>query len=166
MQETGVRRLRKMSARNSEKSSAQSSAATRNLEISGRPAAKFRTGQPVERPTRKQRNLVKMVDGAHVPMIGVRRSGWCVYEIWDSAGSVLYVGMSNNPARRVLEHAAQGRFPDGGKVVETSWHRDTRAAQIMERAMIRHLNPPLNRRMYHSPIWSGPFIERDWPAHA
>lgn len=164
MQETGVRRLRKMSVRNFEKSNAQSSAGIKSLESSGRPAAKSRTGQPGERPTRKRRNLVKMVDGAHVPMIGVRRSGWCVYELRDSAGSVLYVGMSNNPARRVLEHAAQGRFPDGGRLVEKSWHGDTRTAQIMERAMIRHLNPPLNRRDYHSPIWSGPFIEKSWAA--
>ena len=164
MQETGVRRLRKMSARNSEKSSAPSSAGTRSFANSGRPDAKSRTAPRDGQATRKRRNLAAIAEGVHIPMVGVKRSGFCVYELRDHSGAVVYVGMTNKPPRRLLDHIASGRFPISGTLVETSWHSNTRLAQIMERAKIRYLNPSLNRMDYHSPIWSGPFIEREWPS--
>lgn len=69
-----------------------------------------------------------------------------VYEIRGGGGVSLYVGRTDNPARRLKEHIYSGLVPRGCKIIEKSWRANTRASQEMEQAVIRHLRPPPARR--------------------
>jgi hypothetical protein len=48
---------------------------------------------------------------------GVETASTYVYRLVDESGDAVYYGMSNDPARRLAEHAAEGAFPFNGMQV-------------------------------------------------
>ncbi len=74
------------------------------------------------------------VHGEHayqVSELGLIVHNECVYQAVDSAGNVLYVGITNNFARRALEHASRFRIT---KVIDGLSRSDARA---VEQSLIR-----------------------------
>jgi Nuclease subunit of the excinuclease complex len=68
-----------------------------------------------------------------------------VYRFYDKTGTVIYVGISNNPAVRLTQHAADK--PWWGEVVtrEIEWFPARQAAECEERRLIGALGPRWNR---------------------
>jgi predicted GIY-YIG superfamily endonuclease len=100
----------------------RSGAGTKNLQSSGLPAARFKTVQLAVWPTK-----------------------FCVYEMRDRKGNVLYIGFTLNPQKRLSTHLRTGRFPKGSLLVPVSWHGDVLSVREAERALIQAKRPPMNK---------------------
>jgi excinuclease UvrABC nuclease subunit len=72
-----------------------------------------------------------------------------VYRIYDSDGSLLYVGMGNNPMNRWASHAAQHAWWAEAASFRVEWYSTRKEAADVEKAAIRDEDPKHN-------IWGRP----------
>ena len=70
-----------------------------------------------------------------------------LYRHFDSAGTLLYVGISRDPIKRWSQHTRQSLWVQSGFVarVETAWYRDEKTARMFETAAIADEGPIFNK---------------------
>lgn len=67
-----------------------------------------------------------------------------VYRIYDTAGRLLYVGISTNPEGRLAQHRCRQPWGRDVAAVEVAWFADREAAKSAEAHAIRDENPLYN----------------------
>jgi hypothetical protein len=72
-----------------------------------------------------------------------RESVWTYAALTTAPTRVLYVGVTNNPARRMLEHTVKPWWPEVHRVGWFEWP-DRRAALAAEAVFIGHFRPLYN----------------------
>ncbi|MFF7476646.1 GIY-YIG nuclease family protein [Streptomyces sp. NPDC008092] len=78
-----------------------------------------------------------------------------VYRIYDNAGSLLYVGMGNNPMNRWSSHAARHTWWSEAASFRVEWYATRQEAQAVEKTAIRSEDP--KRNIHGRPGW-GRFV--------
>ncbi|MQA17309.1 MAG: hypothetical protein GEV09_25250 [Pseudonocardiaceae bacterium] len=68
-----------------------------------------------------------------------------VYEISDGSGRVIYIGMTGDPKRRMLQHSDKYWWPEDPEV-SVEWYGSRAQARWVEAEEIRRHQPPANRR--------------------
>lgn len=81
----------------------------------------------------------------------------CVYDIFLN-GEVVYVGMTNNPEKRLSSHISSGVAPDGANLVVHKWYQTREKALIEERVRQLQLRPAFCHGMH---LHAGRFDEQD-----
>lgn len=77
-------------------------------------------------------------------------SGVALYRIFDADGRLLYVGVSENPLRRLRQHHVGSRWFRGVAVrTEIEWHQSRKAALAAEAEAIRTEAPVHNQAQTH-----------------
>lgn len=71
-----------------------------------------------------------------------------VYRLYDEAGHLLYIGMSNDPVRRWREHRKEMFWWREVERHERTWYASARLADQAERAAIIMENPRYNKSDY------------------
>lgn len=86
-----------------------------------------------------------------------------LYRHFDADGQLLYVGVSNNPPRRLWEHKRRAPWADQIANVSVKWMASREDALDAERAAIRNESPLFNRGMYAPGVYEpvGDAM-RDW----
>jgi hypothetical protein len=76
-----------------------------------------------------------------------------LYRHYDQAGNLLYVGITNNPLRRWLDHACRSPWVTSRLVawIEIVWFPDESSAAVAEREAIAKSAPLFNKRRRGGP---------------
>jgi predicted GIY-YIG superfamily endonuclease len=88
-------------------------------------------------------------------------SACAVYRHFDAADRLLYVGMTNNPKRRLAEHKCRAVWGDQIARVEVVWMRTAEEAAAAEVDAIRTERPMFNGGTARPYIATGDAL-RDW----
>jgi predicted GIY-YIG superfamily endonuclease len=67
-----------------------------------------------------------------------------LYRHFDADGALLYVGVTNNPQRRMAEHRCRAAWRDEIHSVKVKWFCDRLSAEIAEREAITSERPVFN----------------------
>lgn len=87
---------------------------------------------------------------------GVGQDGQtAVYRIYDGSGSLLYVGMGNNPMNRWSSHAARHAWWAEAASFRVEWYATREEAQAVEKRAIQSEDPKHN--IHGRPGW-GQFV--------
>lgn len=68
-----------------------------------------------------------------------------LYRLYDEAGTLLYVGITNNPAVRWRQHALRQWWWPEVATRSIEWFADRESAGLAEKAEIQGKHPPYNR---------------------
>lgn len=67
-----------------------------------------------------------------------------LYRLYDAAGQLLYIGITNNPANRWRRHAQASLWWPKVASKDVEWHPDRQCALDAERRLIEAHHPPHN----------------------